>query len=60
MTYKQIANLIPTIQSATLVSHNLKSLDKKKVKTKDILNLGMTNIVGLSLIQTEAQLIGDL
>ena len=60
MTYKQIANLIPTIQSATLVSHNLKQLDKKKVKTKDILNLGMTNIVGLSLIQTEAQLVGSL
>jgi len=60
MSYKNIMNLIPTIQSASLVGHNLKTLDKKKMKTKDIVNLGVTNIVGVSLIKAEADLIGDL
>lgn len=60
MTYKQIANLIPTIQATQLVSHNLKALKKKKTSTKDILGLGITNIAGTSLIQAESQLIGGL
>jgi hypothetical protein len=60
MTYKAIANLIPTIQSASLVSHNLKSLNKKKTNTKDIVGLGLKNIVGTSLIKVNADLIGSL
>ena len=59
MSYKDIANLIPTIQSASLVSENLKVLNKK-TKTKDILNLGIKNIVGTSLIKVNADLIGGL
>ena len=60
MPYKSIMNLIPTVQAASLVGHNVKVATKKKLTTKDILGLGMTNIVGTSLIQTEAQLIGSL
>ena len=61
MTYKDIIKLIPTIQAAQLVGENIKAVKKttKKKDTglKDILKLGTTNIVGTSLIQTEAQLI---
>ena len=60
MTYKTIMGVIPSIQATSLVSENLKALDKKKVNTKDILGLGIKNIVGTSLIKTEADLISTL
>lgn len=59
MSYKDIAKLIPTIQAADLVSHNLKK-SKKKKKTKDMLEMGMENIVGVNLIKAEAQIVGGL
>jgi hypothetical protein len=60
MSYKDIARIIPSIQSVQLVRHNLKKVKKKKVDTKDILELGIGNIVGVSLIKTEADLIEGL
>jgi len=60
MSYKSIASLIPTIQATSLVGHNLKVVKKKDKSVKDILGLGVTNIVGVSLIQAESQLIGEL
>jgi len=62
MSYKAIAQLIPTIQAAHLVGENLKEVKKKKTKTKteDILKLGVKNIVGVSLIKINADLIGKL
>jgi hypothetical protein len=59
MTYKDIANLIPTMQSIQLVEHNLKGLNKKQ-SVKGVVNIGVTNIVGTSLIQAESKLIGAL
>jgi len=59
MSYKAIMNLIPTIQAAALVSANVKQA-KKKQNVKSITELGVTNIVGTSLIQVEAGLIGGL
>lgn len=59
MTYKKIVGLIPTIQSASLVSHNLKSM-KKKQSTKDMIDLGVTNIVGTSMIKINADLIAGM
>jgi hypothetical protein len=60
MTYKQIANLIPTIQSMNLVKANIKDSKKKKWKIDDMLHSATRNLVGTSLIQTEASLIGGL
>jgi hypothetical protein len=60
MTVKDIANLIPTIQAASLVNANLKQMKKKKQSTKDMLNLGMSNVVGTSMIKINADLIGTL
>jgi len=60
MTYTNIANLIPTIQSVALVSHNLKVLKKKKKKAKDMIELGVTNIVGVSLIKANADIIAGM
>ena len=59
MTYKAIANLIPTMQGVALVSENLKVLGKKN-STKDISELGVKNIVGVNLIKINADLIGGL
>jgi len=59
MSYKTIAALIPTIQAATLVNENVKAT-KKKSKTGDIIGLGMKNIVGISVIKLESDLIAGL
>ena len=59
MTYKSIMGVIPSIQATSLVSENLKVATKKK-STKEILGLGIKNIVGTSLIKTEADLISTL
>ena len=60
MSLKDIANLIPTMNSVALVSHNLKVVKKKKTSAKDMVSLGATNIVGTSLIKAQADIIGDL
>jgi hypothetical protein len=60
MAYKEIMKLIPTLQATALVGQNIKTIKKKKSTTKDIMDLGVTNIVGTSLIKTQANLIGSL
>lgn len=60
MNYKNIANIIPTIQSAHLVSHNIKASKKKKKTSKDMLELGMTNIIGTNMIKINADTIASL
>ena len=60
MSYKTIANIIPTMQSLALVSHNVKVVKKKKKTTEDIIGLGVGNVVGVSMIKLNADLIGSL
>ena len=60
MTAKNIAGLIPTMQSIALVSENVRVAKKKKVSTKDMVGLGMTNIVGTSMIKINADLIAGM
>ena len=55
MSYKDILNLTPTIQSASLVSN----LTKKKKKRK-LVNDSVDIIFGTSLIQAESKLINTL
>ena len=59
MTIQDIARLIPTIQAAHLVGANADVL-KKKTGTKDILDLGVKNIVGIEVIRIESGLIAGL
>jgi hypothetical protein len=60
MALKDIMNIVPMVQSASLVNENVKFLNKKKVKTKDIVKLGTKNIVGVNLIKAESDIIGTL
>ncbi len=60
MTIKQIASLIPTIQAAALVGENVRVAKKKKVGTKDLIGLGVKNIVGIEVIKLESGLIAGL
>ena len=60
MDTKQILKIVPIIQSASLLNENVKVLNKKKVKTKDIVKLGVTNIVGASLIKVESDFINSI
>ena len=57
---KAIADLIPLAQSAQLAGHGFKVATKKDKTIKDIVGLGVTNIVGASLIQTTAGITGGL
>lgn len=56
---KNILNLIPTIQAASLATENIK-VAKNKPKTKDMVNLGLKNIVGIEVIKIESNLIAGL
>ena len=60
MSYKAIAGIIPTMQSVALVSHNLKTVKKKKTSAKDMVGLGVTNVVGVSMIKINADLIAGM
>jgi len=60
MTTKDIARLIPTMQSLALVKENIKVAKKKDKKEKDLISLATKNLVGVSLIQAESQLIESL
>jgi len=57
MTYKDIMRVIPTVQAASLVKHNISKMKKKKKGVEYMAGLGTTNIIGTSLIQAEADLI---
>lgn len=57
---KDIMNLVPTLQAASLVDANLKAVKKKNKTTKDMLDMGMGNVVGTSMIKVNADLIGSL
>lgn len=60
MTTKDIMNLVPTMHSMALVGENMKVVNKKKKSSKDLIGLGMKNLVGATLIKSEADLIGLL
>ena len=60
MIIKSIMGLIPTIQAAALVGENVKVARKKEVDSKDLIGLGVKNIVGIEIIKLESRLIGGL
>ncbi len=43
------------IESAGLAMHNVQILKKKRIRSKDLVRLGATNIVGASLLREQAQ-----
>lgn len=47
------------VQAAGLALNNL-GLDTKKPSTKSIVKKGVTNLIGIPLLQTQSQLIGGL
>ena len=52
-----IAGLAPTMMGIALVGDNMKTINsKKKMKTTDMVNMGVKNIVGVSLIGPTAAL----
>ena len=60
MVTKTILGLANTMQSLNLISHNLKVVKKKKQTTKDMVELGVGNIVGVEMIGLNADLISTL
>ena len=76
MTLKNIANLIPTVQAASLLNENLKAAKTPKkdgsgkgiranrgrmgCDTTELIGLGTKNIIGISLIKAESDLIAGL
>ena len=76
MSYKAIANMIPTMQSLALVSENIKTVKMPKkdgsgkgiranrgrsgCSETELIGLGMKNIVGTNMIKLNANLISTL
>jgi hypothetical protein len=60
MTAKDIMKIVPTVQAVSLVNANLKQLKKKKQTTGDMLNMGMGNVIGTSMIKINSDLIETL
>ena len=59
MSYTDILKLIPTMQSTALASDNYKFAMKNKHTMKSMTGQGVKNIVGTSLLQDSAKLIGS-
>ena len=55
-----LAKVIPTVQAVSLVNYNVSKAKKKNVSVNDILNLGVTNVVGLGLITKTASITGSI
>ena len=52
-----IAGLAPTMMGVALAGDNMKTINSKKpMKTKDMINMGVKNIVGVSMIGPTAAL----
>jgi len=51
-----IAKIVPTVMAAGLLSHNIDYLKRKK--KKNLMNLGVENIMGMSMIQATAGFTG--
>lgn len=60
MSYKDIARIIPAVQSIDLIKHDLKAIKKKKKTASDVISLGTRNLIGVSLIGSTSDLIGEL
>ena len=58
-TTNDLLRIANTLQAVNLAEANLKVIKKKKKNTKDIVNLGASNMVGTSLISATADVIGD-
>lgn len=54
-----ILKVVPTIQAAALVGANLKKLKKKRMRTKDIVEMGVGNLVGAALIKESSDFINS-
>jgi len=46
-----VQKIIPDMASVALVMENIRALKKEKLKTKDLAELGVKNIVGVKLIR---------
>lgn len=57
---KSIIGLVPIMQATALAGENFRLVKKKKIKTKDIVGLGMKNIVGVEFIKLQSQLTSGL
>ena len=55
-----LLNVSRAVQALSLVGASIKVSKKKKVKTKDIVGLGITTIAGLSLLKAQKQIASSL
>lgn len=54
-----ILKTIPTMMSLGVLAHNVKYLKKKKKKSTDLIEQGVGNIIGVSLVKETADFIGE-
>ena len=57
---KALLDIARTAQAVALTKENLKLTKKKKTKVKDIIDIGVKNVVGINLIKIQADLAAQL
>lgn len=60
MNVKNIGKIAVDLEALALTKKNINLVSKKKVKTKDLINTGFTNIIGISLLKEQSDFLGSL
>lgn len=58
MSYTDILKIVPTMQSVAVASNAYRLVKKKKKKTGDFVNTGVSSIVGAAMIKEESDFLG--
>ena len=53
-------DLVPMAHSVAILSENVKFAKKKDIKSKDLIGLGLKNVVGIEFVKLESGLIAGL
>ena len=60
MSFKKLLDVATTVQSAALVGENIKFAKQKDKDVMDFAKMGVGNIVGVSLLGKQSDIIGSL
>lgn len=55
----ELLRLIPTLQSLSIVAENAKFVKKKNKTTKNFIDVGVGNMIGVALTKETADFIGN-
>ncbi len=60
MSVRAIMDLVPMAHSVAILSENVMVSKKTDIKSKDLIGLGLKNVVGIEFVKLESGLIAGL